>query len=128
MRLFLDECLSPQIALDLARERNYITVHPRNDGGRGNEDYQVVQRCINNDLVIVTENADDFRELLSREDLHPGLIILPCLPRNTSKAFLLLAIDYLNELDQEEDPMDLMINQILVVSKEGVPSLRPLPD
>lgn len=127
MRLFLDECLSPQIALDLAREKNYITVHPRNDGGCGNEDYQVVQRCINNDLVIVTENAKDFRELLSREELHPGLIILPCLPKNTREAFLLLAIEYPRNLDRGK-PMDLMVNHILNVTKEGVPSLRPLSD
>ena len=60
MRLFLDECLSPTIALELAEEYNHYTVHPRNNGGLGYEDHQTVSRCIQEDLVIVTADAKDF--------------------------------------------------------------------
>ena len=72
--------------------------------------------------MIVTENAVDFRKLLGREDIHPGLIILPSVSRDRSIALMLAAIAYLITLGS---PDDVMINRILEVSAEGEFTLAP---
>ena len=61
-------------------------------------------------LVLVTENARDFRGLVSARDVHPGLIILPSAGRARSEALLRAAIAYLSE---RGDPMDVMVNRVL---------------
>jgi predicted nuclease of predicted toxin-antitoxin system len=67
-------------------------VHPSKQGGPGQADYTVLARFIRDDLVLVTENARDFRALASRSDIHPGMIILLCVDRCTAKALLPLAL------------------------------------
>jgi hypothetical protein len=82
----------------------------------------VVARCFEEDRVIVTENAIDFRKLLGREELHPGLIIIPAVNRARSIALLLQAIDYLMTLGT---PDDVMINGILEIGVDGSFVLSP---
>lgn len=67
MRLFIDECLSPQIARELNASGEHVAEHPLDFGGRGAPDHRVLQRCIARGLVIVTENARDFRALVGVE-------------------------------------------------------------
>ncbi len=86
MRLFIDECLSPQIARNLNESGKHVAQHPLDFGGRGAPDHRVVERCIAHGLVIVTENARDFRALVGAKDVHPGLIIVPCVGRKRSAA------------------------------------------
>ena len=123
MRLFLDECLSPAIARAINRGGLHLAQHPRDFGGLGQSDHSVLQRCLNEDLVLVTANAGDFRALAACEDLHPGLIILPCLSRQESEALLGAAIRHLSE---RGDPMQIMVNHVLEVSLDGGCALFPL--
>ena len=124
MRLFLDECLSPRIAQALNETGDHVAIHPRDSGGLGQTDHSVLARCIQEDLVIATENARDFRALVAGEDIHPGLIVLPCLDRDTSSALIMSAIDF---LEKRGDPMDVMVNHVLEVEKGGQMRLYPLP-
>ena len=124
MRLFLDECLSPRIGQALNAEGAYLAVHPRDFGGLGASDREVLVRCVERDLVLVTENAQDFRALVAAEDVHPGLIVLPCVGRARSEALLRAAIGFLSD---HGDPMDVMVNHVLEVSAEGQMTLYPLP-
>lgn len=127
MRLFLDECLSPQIALELNAMGHYA-VHPRNQGGIGDPDHVVLSRALRDNLVIVTANARDFRSLVAREDIHPGLIVLPSTSRERSKTLLLAAISV---LEARGEPDDLMVNHVLEVeqSHDGTAQtmLYPVP-
>jgi len=125
MRLFLDECLSPRVANELMVEDGYYVVHPRNQGGLGEADHTVLARCIADDLIIVTENARDFRALAARADIHPGMIILPCLDRFAAKNLLKAAIAYLRTLG---DPSDIMVNKVLEVEVDGTFELYNLPE
>jgi len=125
MRLFLDECLSPRVANELMAEEGYYVVHPRNQGGLGEADHTVLARCIEHDLIIVTENARDFRALASRADIHPGMIILPCLGRVQAKALIKASIAYLEELG---DPVDVMVNKVLEAGADGTMTLYDLPE
>lgn len=124
MRLFLDECLSPGIAQTLNSEGAHLAMHPRDFGGLGAPDRAVLARCMERDLVIVTENARDFRALVAAQDVHPGLIVLPCVDRFRSEALLRAAIDSLSE---RGDPMDAMVNHVLEIFADSEIKLYPLP-
>ena len=73
MRLFLDECLSPHIALALNDEGDHVVLHPRNDGGLGDPDHRVLARCIDQDLVLVTQNARGAAWRLTFRHIRTGL-------------------------------------------------------
>lgn len=124
MRLFLDECLSPQIALDLNAEGRHYVIHPRNNGGLGDLDHEVLERCLTEDLVIVTVNARDFRALAAREEIHPGMIMLPCAGRARAEALIRKAIAYLEMLG---DPADVMVNRVLEIDRDGEIKMYDLP-
>lgn len=81
-------------------------------------------RCIARGLVIVTENARDFRALVGPEDIHPGLSILPCVGRERSFALLQSAIDCLGAMG---NVMDAMVNHVLEVDADGAIRYYPLP-
>ena len=97
--------------------------HPRDFGGLGEPDHLVLARCIDQDLVLVTQNARDFRALVVASHIHPGLVILPPAGRARCESLLLSAIDFLSE---RGDPMDAMVNSVLDVSMDGAMSLSPL--
>jgi predicted nuclease of predicted toxin-antitoxin system len=127
LQLFIDECLSPKVALELI-EIGHYAVHPRNQGGMGEPDHAVLARATRENLVIVTENVKDFRALVAREEIHPEIIIIPCTSHERSKAYLLSAIEYLTE---QGDPDDVMVNHVFEVEEVGqgeiTMRLYPLP-
>jgi predicted nuclease of predicted toxin-antitoxin system len=81
VRFFIDECLSPQLAIRLNHAGRHDAVHPLHVGRRGAPDHSVLAWCIEEDRIMVTQNARDFRRLIGRTELHPGLIILPSVGR-----------------------------------------------
>lgn len=123
MRLFLDERISPRIALGLNAEGDHIVLHPRNDGGLGDSDHSVLDRCIDHDLVLVTQNGRDFRNLAVRQDIHPGLIVLPNVERAQTESLLRAAVAY---LIRQGSPMDAIVNRVLEVSERGEMRLSDL--
>ena len=124
MRLFFDECISPNIARTLNKEGEHLVLHPRDFGGIGEADHTVLARCVDEDLVLVTANAIDFRKLVETRDIHPGLIIVPSLAAADSETIIRAAIGY---LDGQGDPMDVMVNHVLEMSVDGHPTIFPLP-
>jgi len=116
VKLFIDECLSPQLATRLDRTGRHDAVHPLHVGRRGEPDHRILQRCIEEDRVIVTENARDFRRLVGGAELHPGLIILPALDREGTWLLLQAAIEY---LERRGRPADLMVNHVLEIDESG---------
>ena len=124
MKLFIDECLSPQLALRLNATGRYDAVHPLHVGRRGEPDYRVLHRCIAEDRVIVTQNARDFRRLVGKTELHPGLIILPAMDREGTWKLLRSALAFVRE---RGEPMSVIVNNVLEVDESGVMKISPLP-
>ena len=122
MKLFIDECLSPRLAAELNATGQHDAAHPRDRGRLGDPDHIVLARCLAEDRAIVTENAVDFRKLLGREELHPGLIIMPSVGRGRSVQLMTDAIAYLATFGQ---PGDVMVNRILEISADGKFELFP---
>lgn len=71
----------------------------------------------------MTENAIDFRKLIGSTELHPGLIILPSVGRERSWALLSAAIEHLK---LHGEPGNVIVNQVLEVSRDGATTLSPL--
>ncbi len=71
MKFFIDESLSPQLAVRLNENNRYDAVHPLHVGRRGEPDHRVLQWCIAEDQILVTQNARDFRRLVGKTDIHP---------------------------------------------------------
>jgi predicted nuclease of predicted toxin-antitoxin system len=115
VRFFVDECLSPA----LARHLNLLgldALHPLDIGGRGKADYSVLRRCIEEDRILITQNAQDFRGLFGRVDMHPGLIILPSTGRSATLQLFGAVLAFLGE---QSNPRDYMFNRVLEVKLEG---------
>ena len=75
------------------------------------------------DRVIVTEHARDFRMLLGRVDLHPGLIILPAIDREGTWHMLRTVIDFLTA---RGDPMKIMVNHVIEIDLLASITLSPI--
>jgi predicted nuclease of predicted toxin-antitoxin system len=124
VKLFIDECLSPQLATRLNKTGRYDAVHPLHVGRRGEPDRRVLQWCIAENRVIVTENARDFRRLVGDAEIHPGLIILPAIDREGTWALLKAALTY---LENRGDPANAIANHVLEVDQSGAIRFFALP-
>jgi predicted nuclease of predicted toxin-antitoxin system len=71
----VDECLSPELAQRLAK-LGYDATSNRDRAKLGKLDSLIFEYAVQEDRIIVTQNADDFRNLVGNAELHPGLIIL----------------------------------------------------
>jgi predicted nuclease of predicted toxin-antitoxin system len=119
MKLFLDECVSPRLAEWLCTE-GYDAIHPLHIGRRGQRDDEVLRRCIEEDRIIITENAVDFLSLVGDVEIHPGLIVLPCVDRATCKQLLEKLLKF---LEKKKDHAEYMINRVLEIDlKEKIES------
>lgn len=74
-RFLIDECLSPDLAA-VAREEGHDAAHVAHRGWAGSSDPVVVDRMLEGDWTLVTNNGRDFRRLLAGVDLHAGLVVL----------------------------------------------------
>lgn len=112
------------LAHHLNETGKHDAVHPRDRGRLGEPDHVVLARCMAEDRVIVTENAVDFRKLVAREELHPGLIVLPSVARDRSLHLLEAAIAHLSTLG---DAPSVMVNHVLEVDDLGQFRFSALP-
>lgn len=114
----------------LVETGRHTAVHPRDIGRRGDPDHVVLRNAIAEDRIIVTENARDFRGLVGREELHPGLVILPCVSRDLCLHLLVTAIAFLEAeaARAAEAPADHMVNRVIEVDVAGQCSIYRLPD
>ena len=85
MRFLVDECLSVEL-VTVAAEAGYEAHHVAHVGKAGWKDWNVLRHASENDFVLVTNNAADFRKLYAEESLHAGLVILiPNVPVDLQK-------------------------------------------
>jgi len=71
VRFLIDECLSPQLVV-VAREAGHEARHVAHVGRAGWKDWNVVRYAGAENLVLVTNNAGDYRRLYAAEPLHPA--------------------------------------------------------
>ena len=112
MRFLVDECLSVEL-VTVATEAGYEAHHVAHVGKAGWKDWNVLRHACENDFVLVTNNAADFRKLYVEESLHAGLVILiPNVPVDLQKRLFKSAV---NKLTAHGEP----INHVLEVDLDG---------
>jgi predicted nuclease of predicted toxin-antitoxin system len=84
MKLWIDEDLSPSL-VEVGHRHGLDATCNRDRGMLGRSDVEVLARCIKEDRTLVTNNYGDFRRLCEAHSIHPGLIVLPTLARETQQ-------------------------------------------
>ncbi|HEV2097607.1 MAG TPA: DUF5615 family PIN-like protein [Stellaceae bacterium] len=117
MRFLIDECLSTNLVAT-AGECGHEARHVAHVGRAGWKDWNVARYARENDLILVTNNASDFRQLYAAEPLHAGLVILlPNVGRGLQQRLFRAALD---ELETVGEP----INRVLEVDlRDGAVTL-----
>jgi predicted nuclease of predicted toxin-antitoxin system len=112
VRFLVDECLSVEL-VTVAAEQGYQAHHVTHVGKAGWKDWNVLRHACDNDFVLVTNNAADFRKLYAEQPLHAGLVILiPNVTANLQKKLFRLAVGKLSEYGEP-------INHVLEVDISG---------
>jgi predicted nuclease of predicted toxin-antitoxin system len=97
VRFLVDECLSVEL-VTIAAEAGYEAHHLAHVGKAGWKDWNVLGHACENDFVLVTNNAADFRKLYAEEPLHAGLVILiPNVTADLQKQLFSRAVGKLTE-------------------------------
>lgn len=121
MKFLIDECLTPQLVAT-AHQRGFEAYHVAHRGWSGLTDSQVLERLIAEELVLVTNNRDDFLALVGDVDLHPGLVVILDNVRRDEQVQLFAAgLDVIGALTS-------MINKVVEVAKDGSVSMLELPE
>jgi predicted nuclease of predicted toxin-antitoxin system len=129
MKLWVDEDLSPSL-VQIAQRRGYDAAPNRDRGLLGGTDAEVLQRCIDEDRALVTNNYGDFRRLCERQCAHPGLMVLPTPSRRAQQELFSRALAYVERQAQASraaDPGEFMINRVVEISEDGECADFPLP-
>jgi predicted nuclease of predicted toxin-antitoxin system len=118
VKLLIDECLSPKLAHELCK-LGHDAIHPRDYGRLGEKDHEVHKRCIAEDRILVTHNAGDFRKLVGRAEIHPGLIIVESTDVATSLTQIKATIAYVSMTAIDESAADFMVNRVIEVEADS---------
>lgn len=120
MRFLVDECLSPQL-VTVAHEHGFEAYHVAHRGWSGLRDRQLLKRLVDEELIVVTNNRDDFVALVAGVELHPGLVvILENVRREQQMALFARALEVIRE-------MTSLVNKVVEVSRKGLVSVYDLP-
>jgi predicted nuclease of predicted toxin-antitoxin system len=91
MRFFIDEDLSPALVAE-CHKAGYDATCSRDRGRLGVSDRAVAELCMDEDRILVTNNAGDFLALADAAGLHPGLVVMPLATRTEERAWMAAVI------------------------------------
>ena len=81
LSFLIDECLHASL-VEVANGLGYTAYHIEHLGLKGSPDWQLWKRALQDDLIFVTNNAQDFRKFYRQTELHPGLVLILPLTRS----------------------------------------------
>lgn len=95
LSFLIDECLHASL-VEVANRLGYIAYHIEHLGLKGAPDWQLWKRALQDDLIFVTNNAQDFRKLSRKSKIHPGLVlILPLVRPEVQRQLFRVGLEYL---------------------------------
>ncbi len=124
MRFLVGECLSATYVAELGRCGYPDAVHPMHIGCFGVRDDTILARAIADDRIVITANGRDYRQLVLRVPIHPGIIIIE--PRIRTQSWLLI-VAALAFIELQPRPEDYMVNRVVEVSAATRVSTNELP-
>jgi predicted nuclease of predicted toxin-antitoxin system len=129
VRLWFDEDLSPTL-VRVAQERGFEATCNRDRGVLGIKDPQLREAVQRENFVLVTDNASDFRPMYARDEVHPGLIVMPAGPgRDHQRELARQVIDWIVSTASATDqtPAEFMVNRLVDIDADGVVDMYDLP-
>jgi len=128
VRLFVDENLSPRL-VSVGHDRGYDATCARDRNLLGAPDPEILDFCVGEDRVCITNNAVDFRELVGNVELHPGLIVVPNVARESQFQLFDRALEFIEQEAEAagQAPGDLLVNNVLEVDETGAFELYEPP-
>ncbi len=121
MRFLIDECLSPSL-VDVASEQGFLAYHVAHRKWSGLKDPQLLIKLLDEELILVTNNRDDFLGIMGDVKLHPGLVvIMENVPRDQQMRLFSTALEVLAQVSS-------MVNKVLEVSSDGSIAMYDLPN
>lgn len=128
MRLWFDEDLSPSL-VQVANALGFEATCNRDRAMLASKDPELRRVVQAEGYVFVTNNAADFRPMYSREDIHPGLIVMPGdhgLELQRRHAGEVLQFIAAVAEQAAESPADCMINKVAEIYDDGKCEIRDL--
>lgn len=102
----------------------HAAFHVAHRGWASLDDPGVLRHVLDEDLTLVTNNWVDFRPMLERLEVHPGIVVILPNVRRERKMELFTAA--LAAIHAHEPPLD-MINTVVQVDAGGTVTMFPLP-
>ena len=122
IQFLIDECLTPRL-VDIANGFGYVAHHVQYRDWKSKSDQALLAFIREEDLTIVTNNWKDFEPMLRREEVHPGAVVIPNVPR----AAQITAFQHALHAIQCVDPPLDMVNTVVEVDEEDVVRVYALP-
>ncbi|HEU0014004.1 MAG TPA: DUF5615 family PIN-like protein [Longimicrobium sp.] len=122
IQFLIDEDVTPRLC-QVANARGYAAYHVQYLDWKGRADFEILRRMVEDDLTLVTGNWKDFQRLLRRQEVHPGAIALPDVPRAHQIRLFEAALDHIEATDP---PLD-MVNRALVLAEDGHLTVAEMP-
>jgi predicted nuclease of predicted toxin-antitoxin system len=95
LSFLIDECLHASL-VEVANSLGYTAYHIEHLGLKSAPDWQLWKRALQDDLIFVTNNAQDFRKLSRKSEIHPGLVlILPLVRPEVQRQLFRVGLEYL---------------------------------
>lgn len=120
MKFLIDECLSPHLVA-IAHNRGLEAYHVVHRGWGGLSDPQLLRHLLDEELILVTNNSDDFLELVSGVELHPGLVVILENVRRAGQIAFEVALETLLKVTSA-------INKVVEIDASGVVRVFELPE
>lgn len=124
LRFLIDENLSPAL-VEPARERGFEAMHVNHLGLRMETDWDLLNVIAEQDWVLVTNNAIEFRGRYREIELHPGVVfLLPAVRRAEQLRLFSAALVRIGmESDMVNRALDVAfdLNQAVVVTSYDLP-------
>jgi predicted nuclease of predicted toxin-antitoxin system len=122
IQFLIDECLSPML-IGVANRFGYVAHHVLYREWKSRADAELLRYIRAEDLTLVTNNWRDFEPMLRREEVHPGAVVLPNVPR----ALQISAFERaLRAIEAVDPPLD-MVNTVIDVDEPETVRIYPLP-
>lgn len=120
MRFFIDEDLSPTLVKE-CHEAGYDASCSRDRGRLGGSDRAVAELCMDEDRILVTNNATDFLGLAEVAGLHPGLVVMPLGAKSQERTWMAAAIDGIETEAKvaSQEPAAMMVNRVVEIDETG---------
>lgn len=96
----------------------------------GHTDAQLRQLVQSQGYVLVTDNASDFRPMYRRDELHPGMIVIPGgdgRARQQQLVRVVIAWILNAAAESAQTPAAFMINKLVEIDGQGMTTAFDLP-